>query len=346
LAVVRVQVAQSFEQDWLDADCPNDSDVLSERTKEMLYNALTLYCNAYETMFWNYTKTQLSSDAKGDISDPYGYSDFVSLWSQYGRHLSNLHCDSVIAARQRIADRAERYRLAALEPEPVTGGGAGGDDDEGDDDELVPCPRNCGDCGGLRYGCGITRGDLRRWAEPEPEEPQDGPMEFYILTASVAQHGDCTEYYVSRSFTREEALENMRTLCQAARADAPEWRRADYDKLFWVGEESPEATPRRAPDGSYRSYCTIEHIGTLVQPVSTDNTYSLGFVTHSNLAAWHFTLAQYRELEPEYERLTALPSAWPRVGLPDPEGHEDDAAELSEDSVDSVLEEAERYADF
>lgn len=356
LAAVSAQIEQSFTQDWLDAGCPDDSDVLTERTKEMLSDALARYCEAYDTMFWDYTKVQISGEVVGDISPGPFYDDFVRLWGQYGHYVPDVGCERVIAARQRIADRAERYHLAALEPEPVTGGAGGCEEEEGDD-ELVPCPRNCGDCGGLRYGCGITRGDLRRWAKPEPEyepeyepesDPWDGPQELYILTACVAQHDDCTEYYVSRTFTREEALDNMRKMCEAARADAPEWRRAEYDKLFWVGEASPEATPRSYLNKDYYSNCSIEHIGTLVKPVSTDDRYNLGFVSHSNLASWNFTLRCLRELEPEYERAMGLGCAWARVGIPGPEDVKPDVEgdELSEDSIDSALEEAERYSDF
>ncbi len=323
-------IDNALDRDWV--DCCFSAVECSQSTADLIWSTLSPVHRYLNSALWDYSMDQIPRKVVGDISGP-----LLELYNAYERAHNRYRCysdlslfESILELRQRIAERAERYRLAPPESEPTTGGGAGGEDDDGedDDDELVPCPRHCGDCGGLRYGCGITRGDLRRWAEArdesEPEEPRDDPpQQFYILTARVVQHDQRTEYYVSRSFTREEALKNMRLVCEAARADAPEWRRADYDKLFWVGKESPEATPRRSADGDYHAYCTIEHIGTLVQPVSTDNTYHLGRISHDKLAAWHFTLEQYREGESEYERVMALPSAWPRAGLPDPEDREE-----------------------
>ena len=338
-------IDKALDTDWIDNLLSAPYGECSQTTVDLIEVALTPIHSYLNSALWDYSMDQIPRKVVGDISGLLLelYNAYEQAYNRYLRYCDLSLFESVLELRQRIADRAERYRLAP----PECGEESDGEDGE---EELVPCPRNCGDCGGLRYGCGITSGDLRRWAEPEPEpekpHPMDGPMEFYILTARVVQHDHCTEYYVSRTFTREEALKNMRKLCKAARADAPDWRRADYDKLFWVGKESPEATPRRSADGDYHAYCTIGHIGTLIQPLSTDNTYHLGRISHDKLAAWHFTLVQYRELEPEYERVMALPSAWPRVGLPDPEGREDDDGDLSEDSIDSALEEAEKYADF
>lgn len=102
------------------------------------------------------------------------YSTISDSFDPAGRH------DSIVGMRQRISERAERVRqFSTAPPKPeetsVSGGGAGAGEKE-DDDELVACPRNCGDCGGLRYGCGITRGDIRRMYAPEPEpEPEPEP---------------------------------------------------------------------------------------------------------------------------------------------------------------------------
>ena len=76
-----------------------------------------------------------------------------------------------------VAGLPEEY-VCPYPPEATratAGGGSAYYEEQEDDDELVRCPRNCGDCGGLRYGCGLTKGDIRRmYSTPEPEPtPED-----------------------------------------------------------------------------------------------------------------------------------------------------------------------------
>ncbi len=362
--------------DWIDG-----VDTIS---REMVEAALEPVRKYLDAAFWDYTKDQISSVVVGDISGP-----LLELFLEYERVYTRFsyYCDlgtfkSVLDTRQRIAERA--VRMAEVpeeepepEPEPDYPEYDDGLSDHSDDDEPVRCPRNCGDCGGLRYGCGLTRRDIRRydqhpWTPPvprreEPSEPAPEPLtgggagfdpahdiqydpepdyaappatpSHWVITASCAQFGDCTEYFQCQTDTREEALGQIRMACMDIRANAPEWKRAEYDKLFWDGEASPEATPRQSLFGASRSYCRIENIGDTVPPVSTDDTYSLGMVSHSNLESWRFTLRLLTEDSEEHKSALALPSIWSRV-------LRDDDDDDSEDTLDSALEEAERFADY
>jgi len=83
-------------------------------------------------------------------------------------------CHSSSSCKLTVADFYKNFDPSIPAAASITTGGGAGYEEE-DDDTPVPCPRNCGDCGGLRYGCGLTRGDIRRmYSTPEPEPtPED-----------------------------------------------------------------------------------------------------------------------------------------------------------------------------
>ncbi len=357
-----------LESDWIDG--------IITYSKEMVENALEPVRKYLDAAFWAYTKDQISGVVVGDISGSLLelFLEYERVYTRFSYYTKCVTYESVLDTRQRIAERAVRMaEVPEEEPEdeyePDYPEYDDGLSDHSDDDEPVSCGRNCGDCGGLRYGCGLTRRDIRRYdqhpwtppvprrddreaslepSEPAPEpltgggagsEPEPATRSHWVITASCAQFGDCTEYFQCQTDTREEALGQIRMACRDIRWKAPEWKRAEYDKLFWDGEASPEATPRQSLFGAYRSYCRIENIGDTVHPVSTDDTYSLGMVSHSNLESWRFTLRLLTEDSEEHKRVLSLPSIWSRV-------LRDDDDDDSEDTLDSALEEAERFADY
>lgn len=123
-AIVKIKAA--FEADWLDAGCPDDSDVLSEKTKEMFSIAMEPVSKYLDNAFWSYTTDQISGTVIGDISGPLKalYDAFERLWSLFGRYMPLAFYESIIDTRKNITERAERM---AVIPEP---------EEEGDDDDL------------------------------------------------------------------------------------------------------------------------------------------------------------------------------------------------------------------
>ncbi len=120
--------------------------------------------------FWDITLAQLA----GELSLEALYRVWP-LWDAYNNahQLYSTLADSYDPAGmhrrladtyQRITERDERMRQVP-EPEPEENEPEEDEPEEDNadlpDETPVRCPRNCGDCGGLRYGCGLTLGDLR-----------------------------------------------------------------------------------------------------------------------------------------------------------------------------------------
>ncbi len=183
-----------------------DSHYASDASKDLLWKTFEPVQTFLDRAFWDITKAQLDSSILKDprfIHSRWGKTkeqltvkyieelpyNLWLLWDAYNNahRLYSTLADSfdpagmherIAGSRKRIAERAERMRQArAAPPEPEE------EEEEEDDDTPVPCPRNCGDCGGLRYGCGLTRGDFRPvrgggagGEDPLPEEPEPEPV--------------------------------------------------------------------------------------------------------------------------------------------------------------------------
>jgi hypothetical protein len=122
---------------------------------------------------------------------------------------------------------------------------------------------------------------------------------LYLCTVTIPVDGVMCEFLSSISPDRTAALYIMRCDAILIRDTTPPTERANYDKLFWVGEPSPVATPRRTLDGDYRAYCAVDSIGTYVFPQSSDNTYTLGTAT--------FKLYETSQGSDEHRRVADLP---------------------------------------
>ncbi len=217
----------------------------------------------------------------------------------------------------RLDERAARLKA------PLTGGGAGGEDDADSDDELVPCPPNCGDCGGLRYGCGITRGDVRRWSEPVPEveepHPMDGPQSFQAITASLTIHGDTSHYAAGLLWVPAESFEPVEQIgmvTYAIKRKISPWQAHHYSYLYWAATTPDPRTESAEPvDGLYGIREWGESVGCRPLPIAHDGEYTFGCISHNNMAAWSFKVETVTEGTPEYERYNALESVWEHLGI-------------------------------
>ncbi len=204
---------RALQQDWFDNDCA-DSHYASEATKELLWKTFEPVQMLLDRAFWDITKAQLAGEHIEEI--PF---NLWLLWDTYNNahRLYSVLADSfdpagmherIAGARKRISERAERMRQArAAPPEPEETE----EEEEDDDDTPVPCPRNCGDCGGLRYGCGLTRGDFRaargggagaeplEELEPAPEPEPVGPSPFrrgfYLDICHYPANGEGYEFH-------------------------------------------------------------------------------------------------------------------------------------------------------
>ncbi len=136
-------------------------------------------------------------------------------------------------------------------------------------------------------------------AERRLAEQRNAADVLYLCTVTIPVDGVAREFLSSVSLDRLEALNNLRRDALLIREFIPADQRAAYDKLFWVGEPSPAATPRRALGGDYRAYCTVESIGEHVFPQSSDGMYTLGAAT--------FKLYKTSGGSDEYKRVADLP---------------------------------------
>ena len=136
-------------------------------------------------------------------------------------------------------------------------------------------------------------------AERRLAEQRNAADVLYLCTVTIPVDGIEREFLSSVSLDRNDALNNLCRDALLIREFIPADQRAAYDKLYWVGAPSPMATPRRALDGDYRAYCTIESIGEHVFPQSSDGTYTLGAAT--------FKLYETSGGSDEYKRVADLP---------------------------------------
>jgi len=311
----------SLQNDWFAAGCPDgagdgcSASPASDARFEQIFTSVQKWLDA---ALWSASMDQIA----GRIHDL--HEDMRALWEAYELQFRIMRAlvshtdlgyahDTLVNTHTRILERAAQ-RL--LEPEP-----------EDSDDELVPCPRNCGDCGGLRYGCGLTRGDFRRGGgvvepepEPEPEpHPLDGPQSFQAITASCFVCGYNSDYYAGLLWVPAESLDPLRQIRMIAQTIYDKiypWQRDRYSTIRWVSRtQDPREAPRESPSGLYNIETRFENLGLLALPLAHDGSYSIGLISHHNMQAWSFKITTVVEGTPEYERFCALPSVWENLGV-------------------------------
>ena len=181
----------------------------------------------------------------------------------------------------------------------------------------------------------------------------------YTMTCTRNHAGRRDSYFVCTVFDRHEAYTQLRLLSQTVREKAPSEHRAAYDKLYWTGAQpAGGATPRRSLDGSYLTYCEIDHIGILEYPEAVDGVYNMPRCSwgasqsddaSQDIDGWTFYInaasAPAGRLESVWPVLGISAAEWDIAGYhPVPSLEEDD--ESSDELIDSALDRAEYYADY